>query len=148
MRIYLDTCSLQRPLDDRSQLRIAIEAEAILGILTWLSKTDTLDLISSDALLFETKRIPNVYRKHYVLEVLEKSNIFIELNDRIEMRARVFHATGIKPLDALHLAYAEVAKADYFCTCDDKLLKKAKILEDIETKVISPLELIIEVKEP
>jgi len=147
MRIYLDTCSLQRPLDNRSQLRIAIEAEAILGILTWLFETDTVNLISSDALLFETKRIPNAYRKQYVLEVLEKSNIFITLNDRIEVRARTFHATGIKPLDALHLAYAEVAKADYFCTCDDKLLKKAKTLQDIETKVVSPLELIIEVKE-
>ena len=33
MRIYLDTCSLQRPLDDRSQLRIRQEAEAILYVL-------------------------------------------------------------------------------------------------------------------
>jgi len=47
MKIYFDTCSLQRPLDNRSQLRIATEAEAILGILFWLSETDTLDLISS-----------------------------------------------------------------------------------------------------
>ena len=33
MRIYLDTCSLQRPLDDRHQVRIALEAEAVLAIL-------------------------------------------------------------------------------------------------------------------
>jgi predicted nucleic acid-binding protein len=31
---------------------------------------------------------------------------------------------GIKPLDALHLASAESGKADYFCTCDDKIIKK------------------------
>ena len=148
MKIYFDTCSLQRPLDNRSQLRIATEAEAILGILFWLSETDTLDLISSDALVFEVERIPNVYRKHYVLEVLEESNIFIELNDEIEAHAKTFHAIGIKTLDALHLACAEYAKADYFCTCDDKLLKKAKTLKEIKTKAVSPLELIVEVKEP
>ncbi len=55
MKIYFDRCSLQRPLDNRSQFRIAIEAEAILGILFWLSETDTLDLISSDALVFEVE---------------------------------------------------------------------------------------------
>ena len=33
MRIYFDTCILNRPLDNRSQLRVALEAEAILGIL-------------------------------------------------------------------------------------------------------------------
>ncbi|HZU35939.1 MAG TPA: hypothetical protein VFA18_08525, partial [Gemmataceae bacterium] len=30
MRIYLDACSLQRPLDDRGQPRIHVEAEAVL----------------------------------------------------------------------------------------------------------------------
>lgn len=34
MKIYLDTCSLQRPLDSRNQVRIIVEAEAILGILS------------------------------------------------------------------------------------------------------------------
>ncbi|EDN66966.1 conserved hypothetical protein [Beggiatoa sp. PS] len=116
MKIYFDTCSLQRPLDNRSQLRIAIEAEAILGILVWLSETDTLDLISSDALVFEVERIPNVYRRHYVLEVLEESNIFIELNDEIETRAKTFHAIGIKPLDALHLDLCRSRKSRLFCT--------------------------------
>ena len=33
MKIYLDTFSLQRPLDDRRQLRISLEAEAILSII-------------------------------------------------------------------------------------------------------------------
>jgi hypothetical protein len=33
MHIYLDVCSLQRPLDDRSQPRVNVEAEAVLTIL-------------------------------------------------------------------------------------------------------------------
>jgi predicted nucleic acid-binding protein len=142
--IYFDTCCLQRPLDNRSQLRIAVEAEAILGLLL-LSETE-IELISSDALLFEVKRIPDVYRKKYVIEVLDECNIFIKLNDHIENRATILNVKGIKPLDALHLACAEAAKADYFCTCDDQFLKKAKTLQDIQTKAVSPLELIAEIE--
>ena len=33
MRIYLDMCCLQRPMDDQTHLRIHIESEAILGLL-------------------------------------------------------------------------------------------------------------------
>lgn len=33
MRIYLDMCSIQSPLDTKSQPRIAVEAEAVLGVL-------------------------------------------------------------------------------------------------------------------
>ena len=33
MKIYLDTCSLQRPLDNKTQLRVMVESEAVLGLL-------------------------------------------------------------------------------------------------------------------
>ena len=32
LKLYLDCCALQRPFDDRSQLRVATEAEAILKL--------------------------------------------------------------------------------------------------------------------
>ena len=34
MKIYLDMCSLQRPFDNKEQVRVALEAEAVLGIIT------------------------------------------------------------------------------------------------------------------
>jgi hypothetical protein len=46
----------------------------------------------------------------------------------------------------LHLASAEEIKADYFCTCDDNFLKKAKKIEDLEIRVISLLEIVRERK--
>lgn len=55
MIIYLDTCSLQRPLDDRTQVRIRLEAEAVLGIID-LVEAGTVDLLSSDALAYETEK--------------------------------------------------------------------------------------------
>jgi predicted nucleic acid-binding protein len=69
----------------------------------------------------------------------------VELTDEIEARAATFVKRGIKPMDALHLASASATKADYFCTCDDKLLKQSKKLKSLDTKVVSPLELIAEV---
>jgi predicted nucleic acid-binding protein len=48
-------------------------------------------------------------------------------------------------LDALHLASAIEAQADYFCTCDDRLLRRAKALDTSPTKVVAPIELIAEV---
>jgi len=41
MLIYLDTCSIQRPLDDRSQPRINLEAEAIVTVLNFIESADS-----------------------------------------------------------------------------------------------------------
>lgn len=143
MRIYLDCCTLQRPFDDRSQPRIAVEAEAVLVILA-LCESDRLKLISSDALLFEIGRIPDQDRKDDALAILELSKEAVELTTKMEYLARRFGALGLKPLDALHLAFASGSKVDYFCTCDDKFLKKAKSFDKINTKVVFPTELVME----
>jgi len=58
MQLYLDTCSLHRPLGDKSQLRIALEAEAILAILA-MWEAGAVGLASSDVLQFEVNRNPH-----------------------------------------------------------------------------------------
>ena len=146
MKIYLDTCSLQRPLDSKNQIRIILEAEAVLGILA-LCESGKIELVSSEVLLFEIDRNPNMTRQEYALEVLSKAKTFVVLNEQMEKRAREFDALGIKPLDALHLASAEEAQADYFCTCDDKFLKRAKAVSGLKTRVVSPIELIEELEQ-
>ena len=145
MKIYLDTCSLQRPLDSRNQVRIIVEAEAILGILS-LFESGRIDLVSSEILLFEIGQNPNPTRQEYALNVIAKAKTFVMLDERVEKRAREFDALGIKPLDALHLASAEEACADYFCTCDVSFFRKAKSIPGLKTKVVSPIELIEEVE--
>ena len=145
MRVYLDCCSLQRPFDDRSQPRIAIEAEAVLVILG-LCEAGQLKLLSSESLLFEISRIPNQARKDDVLAIFEFAKEVIELTTEVQEVARRLGAAGLKPLDALHLASASTAKADYFCTCDDKLLRNAKSLDGLSAKVVSPIELVMELE--
>lgn len=53
---------------------------------------------------------------------------------------------GIKPLDALHLALAETGNADYFCTCDDRILQNANHITNIGIKVINPIDLVQEIE--
>jgi predicted nucleic acid-binding protein len=143
MRIYLDCCSLQRPFDDKSQPRIAVEAEAVLVILA-LCESGRLKLISSDALLFEINCIPDQDRKEDALAILKIAKEAIELTPELEALARRLEVLGLKPLDALHLAFASALKVDYFCTCDDKFLKKAKSFDGLNIKVVSPTELVME----
>lgn len=141
IRIYLDTCSIQRPLDSKTQIRIALEAEAVLGILT-LCEEGAVELVASDALTFEIERTPNLARRKYAREVLTSATTYIRLNARLETRARDFHLRGLQPLDALHLSAAEKANADYLCTCDDRFLKRARTFSDLSVNVLDPVELI------
>jgi hypothetical protein len=69
MRIYFDACCLQRPLDDRSQLRVNVEAEAVLAVLRLVENGD-IELVSSDALLFEIGRTPDAERRDGALTIL------------------------------------------------------------------------------
>ena len=82
MLIYLDMCSLQRPLDEKAQLRVALEAEAVLGLLA-LCESGKAELVSSDALEYETARNPNPLRKAYALGVLEKVRRVVRLSPEI-----------------------------------------------------------------
>ena len=144
MKIYFDTCSLNRPVDDKTQLRIAIEAEAILGILA-LCEAGTETLVSSDILVLENERNPHEKRKAFVAAILEQATSSVMVDDVIRQRAKVLEKRGFKAFDALHVACAEAGKVSYLCTCDDRLLKKSQRQTDLTVKVISPLELAIEV---
>ncbi len=73
MKIYLDTCSVQRPLDNKTELRVLLEAEAVLGLLA-LCESGSLELLSSEALIFEIDHNPNLTRQEYALATLAKAN--------------------------------------------------------------------------
>ena len=144
MKIYLDMCSVQRPLDTKTHVRVVMEAEAILNILA-LCASGYVALLASDALVFETAQNPHPIRKQYAFGVLAMATQFVLTDSHIEARARAFHAAGIKPLDALHLASAVAAQAAYLCTCDDRFLRRAQALDTHPTQVVSPLALVAEI---
>jgi len=140
MHIYFDTCSLNRPLDDKAQLRVALEAEAILGLMS-LCDEGKHELVSSEVLVLENARSPVPKRREFVMGVLESATVLIEIDEQVGNRAKQLESRGFKAFDALHIACAESGTVDYLCTCDDRLLKKAKRQADLAVKVVSPLEL-------
>jgi predicted nucleic acid-binding protein len=140
MKIYLDNCCLQRPLDDKSQIRIQLESDAILAVLS-LCESGQADLVSSEVLEFELNRNPNLQSKAYVNEVLAIAKVVVQVNHVITQRAQELTSHGFKGVDALHLAVAEMEKVDYFCSCDDRLLNRARNLQMLQIEVVSPLEL-------
>lgn len=145
MKIYLDLCAIQRPLDTPNQVRIALEAEAVLGIITFC-ESGQAELLSSEALLYEGDQGSMPIRREHTLAVLEKANGIIKVTEKEKARAANLMAFGIKALDALHVALAESGSADYFCTCDDRLLRNAKRVRDLLVKVVNPVDLIQEIE--
>ena len=82
----------------------------------------------------------------FALRALAKAVRTIQLSPAIEGRASTLEGAGLKPLDALHLAFAEAAAADYFCICDDRLLKRERVLASGSLKPVSPVVLIGELE--
>ena len=141
--VYFDTCSLQRPFDDRSQIRIALEADAILTLLD-LAEAGVFAIISSDPLLYEIRRNPDALRRSRAMTILAEADQYVVAEEAVYSRAGELNRQGLKPMDALHLAAAEQGSADYFCTCDDRFYKKALSLAHPPMRVIMPLELLQE----
>ncbi len=146
MKIYLDSCAIQRPLDTYTHARITLEAESVLAILA-LCETGRLELVSSEALEYEAEQNPWPVRKEHAQAVLAKAHVVVAVNAQVERRAKTLGELGMKPLDALHLALAEASGADYFCTCDDRLLRKIRQIPELAAKVVLPTELIQEIEE-
>ncbi|MGI9175205.1 MAG: PIN domain-containing protein, partial [Rhodothermales bacterium] len=69
MRLYLDICAIQRPLDDQTQLRVRAEAEAVVGLLA-LCENGTLELVVSGVHVVENQKCPHPDRRAHTDDVL------------------------------------------------------------------------------
>lgn len=143
-KIYLDLCAIQRPLDTANQIRIILEAEAVLGIIA-LCDNNQVELLSSEALLFEGEQSSLFVRKEHTFAVLTKAKSTLMIAQKEKDRAAEIVKIGIKPLDALHIALAESGNADFFCTCDDKILRNASKINNLAVKIVNPVDLVKEI---
>lgn len=145
MRVYLDLCAIQRPADDGRQQRVALEAQAVAGILARVEKGE-LELVCSTAILIEHARNPHQRRRDLTDDALSMASEIVAITPAVESRAERYRNRGLKPMDAAHLACAVEGGVDYFCTCDDRLLRGAGKLETGPTRVLGPLQLIQEIE--
>ncbi len=140
MRLYLDTCSLNRPWDDQSQVRIHLEAEAVIYILDAIRR-GVDELVTSDYLLAEIHDISDPVRRADVLALLEPASLHVPQHPVIDTRALSFATWSIKGYDALHLAAAEAAQCDYLLTTDDRLLRRSQRAGSaLRVKILNPFD--------
>jgi len=146
MRIYFDTCALNRPFDDRDQQRIAVECEAML-ILLQLIEQGSLEFVSSEAVVREVERTPDESRRVDLFELLRLAHSNLLMTVDVTRRAAELSAMGFKTFDALHVAMAEGGGVDVFCTTDDRLAKRCRALSGLRLRVMTPIELIKELEQ-
>lgn len=143
-RIYLDNCVLNRPFDDQSQERIRLETEAIILLLARLERKEWIWL-GSQALELEIDKTPDDEQQSRLRHVIEFVSLTIEIGDKELERAGELQKLGFVGFGAVHLACAEIGKADVFLTTDDRLLRLAKRLaKRLRVKVENPLDWIKE----
>jgi hypothetical protein len=126
MIIYLGVCCLKRPFDDHAQPRVRVEAEAALGLLE--QDGELVTLIRSVAHHLENDQNPLAWRAGRVRAWLEGGSLADTPAATLQARTRELMTHGFRGFGALHLACAEVAGADVFVTCDDRLLALARRL--------------------
>ena len=144
-RLYLDMNIYNRPFDDQSQVRIRLETIAIYAILKMI-KEDKFSLLWSFMLEFENSLNPYEDIRMEIEMASSLASEKIKMGEDILTAAKNLESKRIKPRDAIHLACAIKGKADYFSTCDDKLIKKAKPMQG-EIVILSPIDFIrLEVK--
>ncbi len=143
-KVYLDVNIYNRPFDDQSQVRIRLETIAIFSIMQKIKSKELL-LIWSFIIDYENSINPHDDIRQEVKYLSTLSSETILPGDAIANKAKEFESMGIKPRDALHIACALEAGADYFLTCDDKLIKKASQI--IGLKILNPIHFIEETEE-
>lgn len=142
MKIYLDTCCLNRPFDNQDYPRIHFESEAVKIILEKIENAEW-QFISSEVLLFEINKILNLEKRQKIKELLTLSSITVQLDDSHIERAKFFENSGLKAFDALHIGVCE-SNADVFLTVDDRLIKILKKFSDLKLIVMNPIDFIKE----
>ena len=139
--LYLDVCTLCRPFDDQSQMRIHLETNAYYLILQAI-RSAHYEMIVSPVHFEEVNAISDAQEKQELLTILATFGTQAQC-DSVATRARAedLHTRRFGVADAAHVAFAEVT-ANIFLTCDDRLVKRCK-REHVLVSVMNPVEFAI-----
>ncbi len=139
--IYLDYNCFQREFDDPGQIRIQLEAFACQAIFE-MAYHDDVELIWSFMHQDESLLCPFIERKIEATRLSSLCKHWIGPQKKIYDLAKAFTTEkSLSAKDSIHLACAVYAHADYFITCDDRLLKQARKLP-LEISIMNPVEYI------
>lgn len=121
----MGNCCYNRPYDDQTQIRIYLETEAKLHIQD-IIRNGELELVTSYMLEYENGKNRFSHKRQAISDYMSTNESYyvgIERNEEAKKIAEGIMATGVKGIDALHIACAILAGSDYFITTNDRLLK-------------------------
>jgi predicted nucleic acid-binding protein len=145
MRIYLDVCCLNRPLDDLTIGRNRLEAEAVLEVIR-LCLAGRHELVGSEAVDAELSLMPSADRRARAMALCALRSLSVAADAPQRQRALELAALGFRYMDALHVACAEAGRCDVLLTTDDGMLARSRSQKErIMVKVANPLQWIAEV---
>jgi predicted nucleic acid-binding protein len=130
MTVYLDNCCFNRPYDDQRPVLVRIEAEAKLFVQDQIRQR-ALDLVWSYVLDFENSRNPFLERRVEITRWRALATTAVAPSEGILHRGESLQTTGLKAMDALHLACAIEARCGYFLTVDRGILNRAAMIPDL-----------------
>ena len=125
VKIYLDTCCLNRFSDRQIQDRIRQETAAMNIILSHFH-SKRWHWISSSILRFEISQNPDVDQRDFLTTLLRLVRQTVFAGGEEILRGAALEVLGFKQFDALHIACAESGGADVLLTTDDGMLRLAK----------------------
>ena len=141
LKVYLDSCCLNRPFDDLTQSNILQEAEAVRKIME-LAKAGKIISVSSQFVKYELESIKSQEKRDEVLSFYQ-CDIYHTLSERIVSLSKYYQTFKLKTFDSLHLATAESNDIDYLLTTDTDFIKYAKRL-NLKTKIVNPCQFLKE----
>jgi len=140
-KVYLDTSVYNRPFDDQTQPKIFLESQAVVIILQMV-ETGMVDLVSSSVLEYENSRNPYPLKQEAMNRYLQMAEAIQMVDEAIRQRSEELGHNGLKAVDALHVACAEMLRSDYFITCDKRLINRCA---GLILKVVNPVDFVLEV---
>lgn len=145
LKIYLDNCCYNRPYDDQSQLSINLEALAKLSIQQEI-REGKVDLVTSYILLAENAANRFEAKRKDIQAFIDKqTHTFVSeaSSSKVKEAAKEIMNSGVKLMDACHIACAIVAGCDYFISTDKRLLK----YHSNQIKIVNPTTYVLEREE-
>jgi len=130
-----------RPFDDQTQPKIFLESQAVVIILQMV-ETGMVDLVSSSVLEYENSRNPYPLKQEAMNRYLQMAEAIQMVDEAIRQRSEELGHNGLKAVDALHVACAEMLRSDYFITCDKRLINRCA---GLILKVVNPVGFVLEV---
>jgi hypothetical protein len=129
LKLYLDSCTFNRPFGDQNQLKIKLETEAKLFIQQGILD-NKYELVWSYILEYENAQNRFDDRRNAIYDWKNIAKIYCTENDKIIEYAENLKERNMRTKDALHIACCVYANSDYFVTTDKQLFNLK--LDDIK----------------